>query len=241
MVNKFARGMLEGLFPQYCALCGLRSAGTLPLCRDCYLDLPANRYCCSRCAVPLPRPGSGGQRLCASCLRTPLPFSRVLAPWVYDERLAHLVQRWKFDRQWHLTRLLAWLWLQRAQPTVVDAIVPVPLHWTRLLHRGCNQSQLLLQEIRGSVPDKCLAPTAADLVKRCKRTAPQSKMRAPQRAHNLRTAFTVQRPCDNLRIAIVDDVLTTGATATSLAEALQAAGAAEVEVWCLARTAAPES
>ena len=64
-------------------------------------------------------------------------------------------------------------------------------------------------------------------------------MHAPQRARNLHGAFTVQRPCDNLRIAIVDDVLTTGATAASLAWSLRAAGAADVEVWCLARTPAP--
>ena len=241
MVNKGARVLLDGLLPQYCSLCGLPSGTSLPLCRDCYLELPANDHCCSRCALPLaPAPGDD-PRLCPGCLQRPPPFTLVRAPWIYEERLAHLIQRWKFDRRWYLTRLLAWLWLQREQVSEVDAIVPVPLHWTRLLRRGCNQSELLLRELRKLRPRPLPGPIHRRLVTRNRRTTPQSGLHAPQRAHNLRGAFTVQRPCDNLRIAIVDDVLTTGATASSLATSLRAAGAAEVEVWCLARTPAPDS
>ena len=66
-------------------------------------------------------------------------------------------------------------------------------------------------------------------------------MNAAERARNLRGAFTARRPCDNLRIAIVDDVLTTGATAAAMATVLHAAGAGHIEVWCLARTPAPGS
>jgi predicted amidophosphoribosyltransferase len=77
------------------------------------------------------------------------------------------------------------------------------------------------------------------LVRRNRATRPQSGMRAGERRVNLRGAFTVLRPCDNLRIAIVDDVLTTGATAATIATELAAAGAAHIELWCLARTSAP--
>jgi ComF family protein len=122
---------------------------------------------------------------------------------------------------------------------MVDVVVPVPLHWTRLLQRGCNQSELLLREVRKMLPAALPMTIDSRLAQRRRRTAPQSSMHALQRAPNLRGAFTVQRPCDNLRIALVDDVLTTGATVASLAHALRAAGAAEVEVWCLARTPAP--
>ena len=65
-------------------------------------------------------------------------------------------------------------------------------------------------------------------------------MNAGERTHNLRDAFTVYEPCDNLRVAIVDDVLTTGATAAAVAEVLATAGASYIEVWCLARTPAPD-
>ena len=166
MVNKHLQTLLDGLFPAYCALCRLPSGTSLPLCEACFLDLPANRNSCSRCAVPLPPRPKNGQPLCANCLQRPPPFARVIAPWIYEERLAHLVQRWKFDHHWHLTRLLAWLWLQQAPPTAVDVIVPVPLHWTRLLQRGCNQSELLLRELRKLWPEPAPGQIDPRLVQR---------------------------------------------------------------------------
>lgn len=236
MVNKIAGALLDSLFPVHCVLCQQPSDSRLQLCRACQRELTCNHVSCSRCALPLAGRLVG---LCAQCQRQPPPFSRVVAPWIYEERLAHLIRRWKFDRQWQLTPLLAQLWLQQAQPSSVDIAVATPLHWSRLLHRGCNQSDLLLRALRHSLPGPPTVLADRRLVRRSRRTSPQTGMHAPQRSRNLHGAFTVLRPCDNLRIAIVDDVLTTGATAASLARALLDAGALEVEVWCLARTPAP--
>jgi ComF family protein len=242
VVNKICAALLEGLFPNYCILCGLRSHQTVPLCTDCQAQLWANSHCCQRCAIPLaPTLGTDGQRLCGSCLQTPPPFHRVIAPWLYDEHLAYLIQRWKYQGERRLTPLLASLWLQcTAHPTPVDMIIPVPLHWRRHLQRGFNQAELLGRQLHASCPALAASTLEYRAVRRQRATAAQSGMNARQRAGNLRGAFTVHRPCDNLRIAIVDDVLTTGATAAALARVLGAAGASHIEVWCLARTPAPD-
>lgn len=240
MVNNIATALLTGLFPNYCALCKLRSHRQYPLCLACERELQPNRVCCQRCAIPLPEAENCPARLCGQCLQSPPPFQRVIAPWLYNEHLAYLIQRWKFHQERQLTPLLASLWLQQAaSPPRVDLLVPVPLHWRRLWHRGFNQSELLCRQLRAAHPALTHTGIANRMVRRQRATAAQSGMHAGERERNLKGAFTACRPCDNLRIAIVDDVLTTGATAAAMATVLQAAGAGHIEVWCLARTPAP--
>lgn len=241
MVNKIANALLAGLFPNYCVLCGLRSQREVPLCADCQGELRPNLSCCHRCAIPLPRAAEhSAVRLCGVCQQSPPPFHRVIAPWLYSEHLAYIIQRWKYQGEKQLTPLLGSLWLQQVRhPGPVDLLVPVPLHWRRLWQRGFNQSDLLCRQLRLSRPALAAIPLEHRLVHRHRATAPQSGSNVSQRAGNLKGAFTAHRPCDNLRIAIVDDVLTTGATASALAGVLRDAGASHIEVWCLARTPAP--
>jgi ComF family protein len=241
MVNNFAAIFLDGLFPHYCALCGLRSHRPVPLCLECEQEMPANGVCCTRCAIPLPVPApTATSRTCGQCLQSPPPFDRVIAPWLYGEYFAHLIHQWKYRRDRRMTGLLAALWLQRAPlHTPVDMLVPVPLHWRRRWWRGFNQSELLCRQLLASSAELRECRLATGLVKRQRATASQSGMNVPQRARNLEGAFTVHGRCDNLRVAIVDDVLTTGATAAAMAKVLAAAGAPYIEVWCLARTPAP--
>ncbi len=241
MVNRILASLLEGVFPQHCILCGLRSHHTLPLCADCAADLQPNQYGCTRCALPLPQTGPEiTQAQCGNCLRDPPPFDRVIAPWLYDELMAYLIHRWKFQREQRLTPLLASLWLRRRDDIGdIDLMLPVPLHWRRLWWRGFNQSLLLCKALRGTNRALASIPLATKTLSRSRATAPQSGMNARERAGNLRNAFTVHKPCDNLRVAVIDDVFTTGATAVALATALRAAGASRVEIWCLARTPSP--
>ena len=245
MVNSLGAAMLEGLFPNYCVLCGLRSLRPMPLCGSCEAELQANSHCCSRCAIPLSpvRSGSKGEPappgLCGRCLQAPPPFQRVVAPWLYCESLAHIIHRWKFSGETRLTPLLAQLWLrQSAAPDPVDILLPVPLHWRRLWWRGFNQAELLARQLRSLAPDIRAARLDCLSVRRRRAGTAQARAGAAQRVANMRGAFTAHGRYANLRIAIVDDVLTTGATAAALARVLRVAGAGHVEVWCLARTPA---
>ena len=241
MVNKSGLRLIDALFPQRCILCQFPSRRSQALCLDCEAELLANDNACHRCALPLAGPVTDEKdRLCAKCLQAPPPYDRVIAPFLYDEIFSWLIHRWKFQREQRLTSLLAHLWLAgNTHVPQVDKLVPVPLHWRRRWWRGFNQSELLCRELARRHP--ALAGTACDskLLARSRPTAPQSGMNLRQRAVNLEGAFTVRGPCDNLRLAVVDDVLTTGATAGAVASSLRAAGAAHVEIWCLARTPPP--
>ena len=237
MVNSAARQLADALagalFPNVCCLCQWRCPGNLPLCAGCRQELAANAQCCGRCALPL----ATNSDLCGQCLLNPPAFDRVVAPWLYSEYLAFIIQRWKFQGDLALTPLVADLWLQQAgiaEPP--DILLPVPLHWYRQWRRGYNQAELLARQLARAF--SCL-DVDSSLLKRRRATAAQSGMNARQRARNLRGAFTVTRSCDNLRVALVDDVLTTGATAREAASALRQAGASGVDVWCLARTPPP--
>jgi ComF family protein len=239
MVNSFRDTILENLFPNYCALCGLRSYRPWPLCRPCNAEMTPNHTSCSRCGLPLFH--RVGVTLCGRCLKHAPPFIRAETPWLYDEYMAFLIHRWKFHRDERLTSLLAQLWLEHSQQVhEVDVLVPVPLHWRRRWQRGYNQAELLARELLHRQPGLATAGLADKLLRRTRATPGQSGLHAAQRARNLHGAFTVKGRCDNLRIALVDDVLTTGATVSEAASTMLAAGAREVHVWCLARTPAPD-
>lgn len=236
MVNRILGQILDQLFPQRCVFCDLPSGCTLPLCPTCRGDLQANMNACLRCALPLPGLAKPG-RECGQCLASAPDFDRAQAPWLYDDMLAHLIHRWKFSGEHQLSPVLANLWLQSIpEPPTVDVIVPMPLHWRRRWRRGYNQAALLSHELRRQCPALTRSEISRKLLVRQRATAPQSGMHAAARHRNLRGAFTVCQPCDNLRLAVVDDVLTTGATANAAAAALRNAGAQHIEIWCLART-----
>lgn len=238
-VNKAVNTLLEAVFPQYCLLCQLRSHSPLPLCADCFTCLQGNDHGCERCALPL---GSEAGGLCSQCVAQPPAFDRVIAPLVYEPHIALLISRWKFQRERRLTRLLALLWQAWViPPTDRDLLLPVPLHWRRLLWRGFNQAALLGLAIRAREPQLGSLPLRTDILQRRRATPAQALLNAQQRGANLQAAFRVRGDVRGLRIAVFDDVMTTGATADAIARALKAAGAADVQLWCLARTPAPGS
>lgn len=238
-VNNAASALLEAVFPQYCLLCQLRSFSPLPLCETCFGHLQGNDHACERCALPLAATAAG---LCSQCSAQPPAFDSVIAPLIYEPYIALLISRWKFQRERRLTRLLALLWQAWViPPTDRDLLLPVPLHWRRLLWRGFNQAALLGLAIRNREPQLASLPLRHGILQRRRATPAQASLNARQRGANLQTAFQVRGDVRGLRVAVIDDVMTTGATADAIARSLKAAGAADVQLWCLARTPAPGS
>jgi len=221
--------LLDLLVPRICRLCDAPTNADIDLCPPCWRSLPWNRQACQRCALPL---GEAGE-LCARCKAESPPFQRTLAPLLFTGPVPGLVHAVKFGRGYGEAKLLARLLgdaLQAAGAQSPDVLVPVPLSTGRLLRRGHNQAILLAAPLarRFDVP---LHRTA---LRRIKGGKPQRGQSRQARAHSVRGLFQAKRPFAG-RVAIVDDGVTTSATASELAGVLLQAGADEVVVWAAAR------
>jgi ComF family protein len=228
---------MELFLPAACLLCGDRlpagAAATefCPVCRDGLPQpVPAR---CPICAVAH-RTLTPSLHHCEACLRQPPPFARVLAVGPYAGTLQEAVQRFKYRGQLTLELPLGTLLAETLLANGgrrPDLVIPVPLHRDRLRERGYNQALQLARQ----VGRRLKVPVAPDLLCRVRATATQQGLDAVTRKSNLRDAFTVATPISSRHLLLVDDVLTTGATARECARALLAAGAAAVDVAVLGR------
>lgn len=226
-----AAALVHWLLPATCYLCldpGQRPA--LDLCAGCEADLPRNEPACPKCAVLVTEPGE----FCGRCLKRGRAFDAAFAPYRYEFPLPELIQRMKYRGQLPITRILGCVLgrqLAECGAWQVDAIVPVPLHGARELRRGYNQAR----EIAVFAARELGLPVHERLARRIRETSEQTGLSAGARRHNLRGAFRIEAGDVPARVAIVDDVLTTGATAESLAITLRRAGCRRIEVWTVAR------
>ena len=220
---------LHALLPARCLLCAEAGADGLDLCAACRAALPWNRAACARCGLPLPAP----EPACGRCLRAPPAFAATFAPWVYAFPLDRLLPRLKFHGDLAAGALVAgrMLAVARAAPRP-QARVPVPLNRQRLRERGYDQALELARPLARGLG----LPLRADLLRRTRATAAQSDLAAGARRRNVRGAFAVAGAGDlPAHVALVDDVMTTGATLGECARVLRAAGVARVDVWVAAR------
>jgi len=217
------------VLPWRCLLCGAPGDHGIDLCADCAAELPCNRSCCLRCALPLAVPAA----LCGECQRRTPPWDAAWAPFRYGWPLDRLESRYKFGADLAAGRVLATLWSREPRPAdLPELIVPVPLHIKRLRQRGYNQALELAHPLARALG----LPCRHDLLQRQRATDPQTELDATTRRRNVRGAFTVQAeiPLPD-HIGILDDVMTTGATLAECASVLKRAGVRRVDVWALAR------
>ena len=217
------------LLPPRCLLCGEPGRDGRDLCPACADTLPWNRHACPRCAIPLPQ----AEALCGECLRRPPPLAHAHAACVYGFPLDRLVPRFKFHHDLAAGRLMAELLCESlADAPRPDAIVPVPLHASRLRKRGYDQAL----ELAKPVARELGIPLLADALQRIRATAPQSELDAGARQRNLRRAFAVRSGAVlPAHVVLIDDVMTTGATLNAAAKILLHAGVARVDAWVCAR------
>ncbi len=218
------------LVAQDCLLCLGASADRL-VCEACAASLSWLGNACSRCAIPLPRAG-----VCGGCLAHEPAFDAALAAFEYRFPVDRLVQRFKYSGDLAVGQ---WLAQQLARRVAAcgkpDLLVAPPLARSRLRERGFNQAVVVAAALGKRLGIRH-APAALAKVRD---TSPQPGLARAARLANLRDAFACNAAVASMHVAIVDDVMTTGATAHSLARVLKAAGAARVSVWAIARTPPP--
>jgi len=227
------RSLLDWLIPQTCLLCD--SASAEPLCEPCQNELPWLRRGCDICALPLASVG-----LCPHCQQQVPSFDLCRAAFCFAAPISSLVNQFKHHRNFRNGSVLSdalKMNLQNSQHDglLPDCLVPVPLHWRRQLRRGFNQAGFIANEI-----GKELSIPIRPLLGRSIATPKQQSLDRKARLKNLDNAFVIkQNTSPPNHVALIDDVMTTGATAEAASRVLKKAGVKKVEVWVLARTPAP--
>ena len=231
-----AQSAARRLLPQACALCAGR-AGDALVCGACAAALPYLPPACPVCALPAPEAA-----VCGACLDRPPPFTATVAALVYAFPVDRLLQQLKYGGRlafadWaaeQLATAVAVALEARHEADRPDRLVALPLASARQQQRGFNQAH----EIALRVARRLGLPLAASL-ERVTSGVPQAALRWSERAKNVRGAFACRADVRGARIALVDDVMTTGATLAEAAATVRRAGAAQVECWVVARTLPP--
>ena len=231
-VRKSALDAARRALPQRCELCAAPSADSI-LCRDCSRELPWLEHVCPICALP-----TSDDAICGQCLAHPPPFDATVAACAYAFPVDRLIHAFKYQGRLSLAEWCADAILaagRRRSPMRLARLIALPLSQERQRERGCNQAA----EIARALAAKTGVALMGDGVRRTRATPAQAALPWPERARNVRGAFSCDVDMRGLSVAVVDDVMTTGATLAEFAKTLKAAGAAHVENWVVARTLQP--
>ncbi len=237
VLRRSASRLCDAVLPPRCLQCGELVGDHGALCGACWSKLRfLGPPCCAACGLPFEF-DLGGDALCGACSARRPRFDRARAALAYDDASRDLVLRFKHADRLEGAATFAG-WMARAGAALIadaDIVAPVPLHWRRLVTRRYNQAAVLANAI-GRVEGKRVVP---DLLLRRRATPTQGHLGREARRRNVAGAFALaprgRDMIDGKRILLVDDVLTTGATAEACARVLQAGGARAVDLLVLAR------
>jgi len=231
---------LHVIYPPQCLTCDALVTTDFGLCGHCWRETPfITGLVCNQCGVPLPGDDLGQPESCDDCLTIARPWSQGRAALLYKDNARRLVLAFKHGDRLDLARPAAGWMMRAAQPMLVSdmLVVPIPLHWLRLIKRRYNQSALLSAAVAKMAGlDHC-----PDLLIRTRHTGSQEGRDRDSRFANMTDALAPHPRRENRiagrHILLVDDVMTSGATFAAAAEACIAAGATGVSVLALARVA----
>jgi ComF family protein len=239
-LRQFLGRTLDLVLPPQCLLCAAPVLQQGGLCPACFARMPfIEQPCCDRYGTPFATDWGGAGLLSPRAISDPPVFGRARAVARFDGPARELVHRLKYGDRLYLACAMGG-WMARAGADLfagADALVPVPLHRSRLWRRRFNQAALLA----GAVAAPSGLPVMPDLVQRVRPTRSQVGLSASERARNLQGALRVaegSRPkVRDRRFVLIDDVMTTASTANAAARALLRAGAANVDVLVFALVA----
>jgi ComF family protein len=225
------RYILNLLFPSECPVCGSPSDVHKynPVCGKCWATIA--RYTGPSCAICGLPTVSDYTSLCAECVAGTPPFAKITCYGIYDGALKKSIHLLKFNKVKRLAVPLGALLAELVRDEF-DAVVPVPLHVKRLREREFNQSALLGHHLAKSVH----RPMLHDVLIKNHETSLQTSVSGKERRRNLKGAFSASKNIAGMRLLLVDDVITTGATAKECSSTLKQAGAGEIKVIALARS-----
>jgi ComF family protein len=224
----FFQGLLKYKF-YCCLLCGGNKNLISSVCLDCNKDLPKMAGACKVCARPLAHTG-----ICGLCINTKPSIDGTVSAFHYAYPVDLLIKNIKYKQELRAIFALTSVLADRvmAGPTrSPDILLPVPLHASRHFRRGFNQSL----EICKVLSLRLGVPYDVRLVRRTRSTQPMSLLTPAERAANVRGAFSISSPIKHKKLALVDDVVTSGSTTQEIARILKKSGAEQVVLWTLAR------
>jgi ComF family protein len=212
----------------------------MDLCHSCLEDLPWLGHTCQGCGIPLP---DASLRLCGSCLGGCHGEDGALNTFVialaYEYPVAQMLAALKFRHELTYARVLGELLSMRLREALLredihlpDVLLPVPLHPVRQVQRTFNQSELIAEHVARIIR----LPVNRHILRRVRNTPAQMGLRRKARLRNLQGSFAVSGDLAGMSVALLDDVVTTCATVREIIRVLKHAGAAEVQVWAVART-----
>jgi ComF family protein len=232
-VRRSALGAARRALPQRCELCAAASGDEL-LCSSCRESLPRLGPACPVCALPAP-----SAEVCGKCLSEPPPFAATLVPFAYAFPIDRLMHAFKYHGRLALGQWAADAILEersrRTAASTPDRLIALPLASERQRERGYNQAF----EIARAIAQRLRIPLLRKGAHRVRSAPPQAALPWSERARNVRGVFACELDLTGMTVAVVDDVMTTGASLAEFARVLKGAGATRVENWVVARTLPP--
>lgn len=215
--------------PAACILCGVYHKNQEAVCNLCASLLSPINFACNCCRLPLP---DNTFLLCGNCIKQPPSFDTVLCNYYFDDIFRYLLHKYKYEKALFLRYFFVKKMLE-ALPSNYSSqcLVPIPLHPLRLRERGFNQAVELAKLLALSINK----PVNLNLCSKNKFTHSQTKLNRKERIQNLKNTFTT-KPTSFEHITLIDDLVTTGATAQAIANEFKKQGVKRVDIWCIART-----
>lgn len=240
LVNRFYKLLAlirQAYHTKSCLLCLASTENKHAICNSCSGDLPLNTVCCHQCALPLATQNNSNELICGECLCDEPPFDKTISVFHYAYPVDSCIQSLKYNGRRYFAQTLSSFLIKEIvkrdqNDPLPEVLLPVPIHRKKLKQRGFNQSLLIALELKKALK----IPIDQSILAKEVYTESQAGLNKQQRKRNLEKSFTVKKKHTYQHVALIDDVMTTRATAEVIARQLRASGVLTVEVWCIART-----